>query len=561
MLDEAMHTLDADDREAVLMRHFERCSYADIAARLGLNENTARMRVDRALGKLHAVLAKRGVTSTALVLAGLLTANAVGAAPAQLAAKVARASIAASAAVGTSLLLAKLFASSKIPLAIAAVAVVATVALIASRRPQAIDAAGKTSPAPVVLSTAPTAKENASTPAETPAALPDTPAPSGNPVLHLTLVSAKDERPIALVPVEYRAWSGQKFQGQKELTANRLGVCDVSYPSNTTELQLTTRIDGYADTRLLWRPPNGDVIPTHYVLKLDSAVLIGGRVVDPDGNPVAGATVGWNHEDGPSTLPRPESHDFSWIQVTTDADGRWQINRMAEEMIRRIYGSAHDTNYVGTLLVFTSRDKKVEAQLRDGTQVFQLGRAVVARGVVVDGSGNPISDAKVLVGGVGMSDRREGKTASDGTFGVAGCPPGKQMVSAEAAGFATTTVNTELSESAEPVRLVLQAGKNPRFRVVDPDGNPVPKAYIFYDTFSRQPDQPSPVQANIELRSDKNGQAIWSNAPDGELKFSFVANGFARLDDVVITSDNEEHVIKLSRALAVSGSVRDAATG
>jgi RNA polymerase sigma factor (sigma-70 family) len=81
LLDEAMHTLDADDREAVLMRHFENRSYAEIGASFGLTENAARMRVERALGKLHGALAKHGVTSTAMALAGLLTANAVGAAP------------------------------------------------------------------------------------------------------------------------------------------------------------------------------------------------------------------------------------------------------------------------------------------------------------------------------------------------------------------------------------------------------------------------------------------------------------------------------------------------
>src|SRR5207237_726585 len=127
-----------------------------------------------------------------------------------------------------------------------------------------------------------------------------------------------------------------------------------------------------------------------------------------------------------SLMHPPESHDFGWIEVTTDSDGRWQINRMAEEMLRRIYGSARDTNYLDTETVFAGHDLKVEPQLRDGTHVFQVGRATVARGVVVDSSGNPISGAKVLVGGVGYSNRREGKTADDGTFTVAGCPPGKQ---------------------------------------------------------------------------------------------------------------------------------------
>src|SRR6185295_1004249 len=81
LLDDAMHTLDEPDREAVLLRHFERRTFAEIGAKLGLTENAARMRVDRALEKLQSALAKRGLTAATLALAALLAANAVSAAP------------------------------------------------------------------------------------------------------------------------------------------------------------------------------------------------------------------------------------------------------------------------------------------------------------------------------------------------------------------------------------------------------------------------------------------------------------------------------------------------
>jgi RNA polymerase sigma factor (sigma-70 family) len=564
LLDEAMHTLDANDREAVLLRHFERRSYSDIGAQLGLNENAARMKVDRALGKLHAALAKRGVTSTALVLAGMLSANAVGAAPVQLATKVAGVALTGSAAGGISVLIAKLLALSKVQVAIGTIALVATAAIIMTShhaQPTRVDAASAASAKLSASAPGAIAGGSNSIAAEASAVAPVSRRVSESPVLFLEIQARDSGRPISSATVEYRAWSEGKFQALKHFTANKFGVCEIPYPVNTTELELTTQIEGFADTRLSWHPPNGDVIPTNYVVKLDRAVLISGRVVDADGNPVAGAKVGWNGEEGPGTKPPPESHDFGWIEVTTDQDGRWQINRIAEEMIRRIYGSARDPNYVDTPLIFAGRDKKVEAQLRDGSHVFQLGRAVVAHGLVVDVSGQPVSGAKVLVGGVNMSDRREGKTADDGTFSVVGCPPGKQMVTAEAKGFATATVNAELAEGSEPIRLTLQPGKTLQLRVADKDGNPIPNAYIWYDTQTRKPNETTPVQADIELRTDKDGRAVWTNAPDGELKFSFQADGFARLDEVSIQSDNEEHVITMSSALVVSGNVRDEFSG
>src|SRR5487761_2242430 len=58
LLDEAMHRLDERERAAVLLRHFENRSYAEVGTKIGLTENAARMRVERALEKLHRILAK-----------------------------------------------------------------------------------------------------------------------------------------------------------------------------------------------------------------------------------------------------------------------------------------------------------------------------------------------------------------------------------------------------------------------------------------------------------------------------------------------------------------------
>ena len=567
LLDEAMHALDAEDREAVLLRRFERCSYADIGARLGLNENTARMRVERALEKLHAVLAKRGVTSTALVLAGLLTANAVGTAPVHLATRVARTAIAASATGGASLLLAKILALSKVQLATGAIVLAAAAIVFSARHSQRPTRVEATSPIPAAASTnAPVAIAAVSN-ANSPEVSPDvSPAPqrAETPVLHLQIVAKESDRPISSASIQYQARSGDEFQGVKQLTANRLGICDVSYPSNTTELELTTQIEGFADTRLLWQTANGDVIPTNYVLKVDRAVPIGGRVLDPDGNPVAGARVAWSQApSATSKLRPPESHDFQGIRATADQDGRWQINRLAEEMIPQMYGYASDSNFVSGPSIFSGHDRTVEAQLRDGSFVFQLGRAVIARGIVVNAAGEPISDAKVTVGRVHETGSRSAQTAGDGTFSIAGCGPGKQMVSAEAEGFAVTTVDAALGDNSEPVRITLRAGKTLRFRILDNNGNPVPHAYIGYDAREPDPGKPSRPQTDMALNSDTNGQAAWTNAPEGELNFNISADGFAESNGVKITADDQEHVVtlKLNRGLVVSGTVRDASTG
>ncbi len=89
VLDEAMDELRESDRLAMVLRYFEGLSFADVGARMGLSENAARMRAERALDKLRHQLGRRGVTSTAAALALLLANRAVAAAPEGLAGSVA----------------------------------------------------------------------------------------------------------------------------------------------------------------------------------------------------------------------------------------------------------------------------------------------------------------------------------------------------------------------------------------------------------------------------------------------------------------------------------------
>jgi len=95
LIDETLGRLGDKDRLAVLLRYFEGRSYSEIGEILDLNENSARMRTDRALGKLQALLARRGVTSSATALSAVLASQAVTAAPAGLAASVSSAALSA----------------------------------------------------------------------------------------------------------------------------------------------------------------------------------------------------------------------------------------------------------------------------------------------------------------------------------------------------------------------------------------------------------------------------------------------------------------------------------
>jgi len=116
ILEDAMHELGKADQLAVLLRYFQNRSLQEVGAALGLGENAARMRVDRAVEKLRRILLKRGM-ATSSTLVALLAANAVQIAPAGLAANFTAAAMAGGGVSTGTLTLLKIMTATQIKIA------------------------------------------------------------------------------------------------------------------------------------------------------------------------------------------------------------------------------------------------------------------------------------------------------------------------------------------------------------------------------------------------------------------------------------------------------------
>ena len=86
LLDDAVASLGASERDAIVLRFFQNRSLAEVGATLGASEDATRMRVNRALEKMRKFFARRGVTISSAAIAGTISANSAHAAPAGLAA-------------------------------------------------------------------------------------------------------------------------------------------------------------------------------------------------------------------------------------------------------------------------------------------------------------------------------------------------------------------------------------------------------------------------------------------------------------------------------------------
>src|ERR1051325_4402534 len=81
LLDEVIADLNDGDRDALMFRFFNTRDFRAIGETLGMSDDAAQKRVSRALDKLRAEFARRGVATTATALAAMLSVNAVTAAP------------------------------------------------------------------------------------------------------------------------------------------------------------------------------------------------------------------------------------------------------------------------------------------------------------------------------------------------------------------------------------------------------------------------------------------------------------------------------------------------
>lgn len=563
VVDEAIEQLEIADRDAIVLRFFEGCDLRAVGVALGINEDTAQKRVSRALDKLRILLVQQGVVLSATALIALLTTQVLAVAPLGMAAGLATAALKATTPGGTVGVIPNLLAVGKIKFALGTVAVALMFLAFFWAQHAQINPAG-----PPVANATPT-----NTPSFSVNASMQDVANTGTQfvetipteVLNLAFVALESGKPIPNVQVEYWGWADQKFT-RKNLMSNRLGDCNIEIPQNTTKLELFIRSEGFADSCLSWQPERGSKVPDRYTVKMARPVLIGGYVVDPEGQAVAEARVGFGFLEDLQLEANPESHEFREVEVFTDAEGRWRLNRIAPDMIPRLRVVASHPLFTQSQRIILANDSTPLQQLRDGTYVFHLAPAVTVEGHVVDTQGQPVSDAQILVGLLDETGSRKGTTAFDGAFRVMGCRPGKTLLSVQANGYALLTLTIQATTNAAPFILALKP-RNAlplRLRIVDQAGSAISNALIRLNTLPRpsmtmKETGPPPVQAKVNTTVDAEGRWVWDSAPDQELEFDLAAPGYCRVNRYKVVPDGKEHTIVLAAALAVSGTVCNAA--
>jgi RNA polymerase sigma factor (sigma-70 family) len=568
-LDEAVAALSDADRSAIVLRFYQKMSLLEVGRQLGITEEAAKKRVSRTVEKLRASLSRRGVALGGALLAGFLAERTVEAAPESLAPSVLRTSSAAAAAtlpqLARDVLNAWHWAKMKLASAVGVSVALLVLVLCNVHAPRLHAASG------AISREARKAAAVQKPPSITNNALQSYAGTVSDRLGFLFRVVAADTGKgiaAARVPVSYFV-NGERIRREDLVTDNQ-GLCAVPLPDGKLErLDVGAVKDGFVAKSYDWRAGEEDeeTPPSVYVLRLERAVGIGGRVVDSQGKGVRDARIALVLPGGDvsSAEPAHEGLGFGIEPVAaalTDPQGNWncalippgcgQFSVMVEhpdfvpERFRADPGSRKTDD---------SRFRAME-DLLGSKAAMVLEPGFELEGLVLEDSGNPLAGAKVSR--IGDSNYEQGgvKTGADGRFRMTGLPQGRAQVSAWAKGFAPCLLDVQVSSNTRAPVFRLNRGVSFALRIIDEEGVAVPGAWATADL---------PVRHNGEFRatSDATGRIGFEGIPTnalGGLVFHAGAKGYFIRRHVTLPPGNPQPTIRLTKSLNVSGTVLDADT-
>jgi RNA polymerase sigma factor (sigma-70 family) len=561
-LDQAVAALSEDDREAILLRFYEKKPLLEIGRHLGLSEEAAKKRVSRAIQKMREFLIRRGVAVAGTLLAGLLTEHTVQAAPAALVTSVSKvAALGISSSTGWPSLAretmnawrwVKLKLIGGVALSFCCVTVWWTLA----RTPHSSTISDSTVElSSFQIAAEPPAKVIAASPAA-PAVAATVPIKTEEGTLRFHVVAKDSGEPVSGAPLAVNTVGKEGWKHRFDLSTDENGSADIPYPLGIGRLDVGVVASGWAARFATWRIDSDPEFPAEYTLRVDRMTnFMGGLLRDDQGQPVADAVV--ELEFGVSDMaqqenPRERVGFVNAVPATKSDRNGWWTCAVVDPNLRRL----PKVRFLHPNFAPTSVPR--DSDLWSGKLVTILDRAVTLTGKIMAEDGTPVGGARIEHNPSSTEAIRV-EADPQGSFSIAGLPPGDFDFIVTAPGFAQTYIKSTIKQEMEPVEVRLKPGGILRLRLLDEDGNAISNGTVALTG----PGGMYMPGLNWRGESGADGRIEWSSAPADTILNLFAAkpSEFAMSQIVVKKADGEEHVIQLHRMFAVSGRVTDARTG
>lgn len=290
---------------------------------------------------------------------------------------------------------------------------------------------------------------------------------------------------------------------------------------------------------------------------LERGAYIAGRVVDAEGEPIAGATVRPDVNRFPGdNLSRKRFRPMRKIKAKTDSEGKFELSGLEAHPSYSVHArhSEYAPNTVtGIQLEPRVAVKSVEVQLFRGGTI--QGRVVDNEGKALAGIRVRAKDEKKRTGLLHADPLEELMTIStretdeDGTFSLSRLPEGLYTVLADPKRTRPELISTSLEkidvtdeQISEELVLTLEVGAVLRGKVVDPAGEAVPRADVLLSN-----------ERSYQTKTDAEGQFELIGISDGPKNFTVRKSGY--------NTDRRQVSIPTEEVMEVTLSVPSLVTG
>ena len=270
-----------------------------------------------------------------------------------------------------------------------------------------------------------------------------------------------------------------------------------------------------------------------FTFQIDPAVVIGGKIIDPTGTPVAGAKVEVSWHAIQAGVPREE---YQWSihdpkqPILTDSDGSWSYGLGPEDfsLLDQNGNESHDSPHALRLKVH--HPEFSTTNLREGPEGWRKrllsGAAEIVlvpdykvSGRVLDLNGNPLRGVSIRELTELGQNEKEVTSGEGGQFSIY-LKPGTSRLLVENDGYGSEIIKTTVvrSEVTQINDLSLAASKPLRIRIVDDAGTPVPGFTFLADLVS--PDSSSRLSLH-QFETDEKGETLWASPPSSGIQWNF----------------------------------------
>lgn len=317
----------------------------------------------------------------------------------------------------------------------------------------------------------------------------------------------------------------------------------------------------FASREVMWISDPGNVresLDDAYVFRIQPGMTVGGYVRDERGKAVANATVtisgsdyrGFQLGSGIKEKQEYASLNNDDASIETDKAGFWRRGNVPSDLaqiqivVTRPDGGSR-TKFVTPAVHQYATNPVVlvsDEDLKAEKVILLLKEGMTLRGSVTNETGESLNGVRLRVRSASRDAGNElFETRIDGHFELPHWTASRVIVTAECAGYATTSVTLEPIIDMPEAHLMMRKAKGLKVRVVGENNDPLSGVHFRIVQY-RSGEQ----LVDWDGETNAEGRITWSDAPEMPVTYAIIAQDYL-VRTAQFSADGTEHLVRLKK--------------